>query len=595
MPDRRRLVATGTVEADVISKLQGARQLTESELTAYGNQFRAGWHLSGLLNSGEHRLRLLLPERFPFVRPRVAVDPPASLLSWPHLEELGLLCLSPDEAPHSPENPVASVVHAITCAQTLVNDSLEGRGFEQFEDEFVSYWNLWAKAEKPVRSVCTPIGPSRWVSAWHGKAFILFAEDEPQLRTWLESYFDKELTDEIFAPRRVPFIWLNNVPRPTDYPTNVAALLSSVRTDPQSRSLVEDLIFDQRVSDKTVLLGCLTRSGVGLGAIRILKPQGHRRGSNPITKGGFRGMPPKRLVLARYSSASVVGANVIRHDPYWVHGRDQNPNVGPLLSKSVVILGIGSVGSGVAALLAKSGVGKVVLVDPQALEPENTSRHELGADSAGYHKATGLAASLRKRFPHLTFEAHAKPWQEVASSQLELLTRADMVISTLGSWATESELNVMTIDRGSFPPLLYGWTERHATAGHAVVFIGGTECLRCMTNELGELRIPVTSWKGETMKQVPACGGSFQPYGAVELGHIHALIAELALDVLLERIRASLHRTWVGRYTTLEQAGGEWNPSWIRVHNDPVDGGRIIEERISRDDQCPACRERHHA
>ena len=39
------------------------------------------------------------------------------------------------------------------------------------------------------------------------------------------------------------------------------------------------------------------------------------------------------------------------------------------------------------------------------------------------------------------------------------------------------------------------------------------------------------------MVPVPACGGLFQPYGAVELAHAHALAADLALDVLLEDVK----------------------------------------------------------
>jgi molybdopterin/thiamine biosynthesis adenylyltransferase len=258
------------------------------------------------------------------------------------------------------------------------------------------------------------------------------------------------------------------------------------------------------------------------------------------------------------------------------------------MSKSVVILGIGSVGSPVATLLAKSGVGKITLVDPEVLESENTSRHELGAISVEKGKATQLASSLRQRFPHLTIKDEGKTWQEVARSNLEQLTSADLVISTMGNWSLESELNTLVLDLPSFPPILYGWTEAYAAAGHAAVFMNRTSCLRCLTNDLGELRTPVTSWKHDTMRPVPACGGSFQPYGAVELDHINAIIAELALDVLMGRVLTSLHRIWVGRRMVLERAGGEWNAEWVQAHTDPGDGGNIVEAPVVRDPQCPA-------
>lgn len=590
LPDKQRLSAIASVESEIISNFQGARPLRDPELAAHGKQFSAGWQLPGLLKSDKYHLHLLLPESFPFARSRVAIYPMEPVLTWPHLEECGLLCLAPDEAPHLPENAVATVVQAINRAQSLVNDCLEGRGFSQFEDEFVSYWNRWAKAEQSVRSLCQPDGPSRQVRAWYGKAITVVAEDDTSLRAWLDGFFGEKVSSDNFTPREIPFIWLEKVPRPAEYPRNVGALLRLVQSDGQSKALLEKLLLDQGVSNKTILFGCHPRQGVGLGAVRILKPQTHRGGSDPLTKGGFRGAPPKPILLARYSTASVVGANVIRCDPAWVHGRDHNPAVGMLSTKSVVVFGVGSVGSSVVTLLAKSGVGKISLVDPQPLESENTSRHELGANSVEKGKAAQLAASLRQRFPHLVVEADGKSWQEFAFTKPERLTSVDLVISTMGNWSHESELNATVLKHPSFTPVLYGWTEPHATAGHAMVFMDRAACLRCLTDDLGDLRTPVTSWNGDTTKQIPACGGSFQPYGAVELEHTIAVIAELALDVLTERVQMSSHRTWLGRRQVLEQAGGDWNPGWVQANVDPGDGGRIIEVSISGDPQCPSCK-----
>jgi molybdopterin/thiamine biosynthesis adenylyltransferase len=590
LPDKQRLTAIASVESEVISKFQGARPLRESEFAAHGKQFDAGWQLPGLIKSDKYQLHLLLPESFPFARPRVAIYPMVQVLTWPHLEENGLLCLAPDEAPNLPENAVVMVVQVLHRAQSLVNDCMEGLGFSQFEDEFVSYWNRWVKADQPVRSLCQPDGPSRQVRVWYGKDITIVAEDDASLWAWLNGFFGEKVSVENFKPQGVPFIWLEKVPRPAEYPRNVGALLSLVQSDGQSKALLEKLLLDQGANNKTILFGCHTRQGVGLGAVRIQKPQTNRGGGDPLTKGGFRGTPPKHILLARYSSAPVVGANVIRCDPAWVHGRDHNPAVGMLSTKSVVVFGVGSIGSSVATLLAKSGAGKIILVDPQQLESENTSRHELGANSVGRGKAAQLAASLRQRFPHLEIEADGNSWQKFACTKPEWLTSVDLVISTMGNWSHESELNVTVLKHPSFAPILYGWTEPHATAGHAMVFMDRAACLRCLTDDLGDLRTPVTSWNGDTTKQIPACGGTFQPYGAVELEHTIAVITGLALDVLTGRVKISSHRIWLGRRQVLELAGGDWNPRWVQANVDPGDGGKIIEVSISGDPQCPSCK-----
>ncbi len=103
------------------------------------------------------------------------------------------------------------------------------------------------------------------------------------------------------------------------------------------------------------------------------------------------------------------------------------------------------------------------------------------------------------------------------------------------------------------------------------------------------MRLAVTAWADMTTKQIPACGGSFQPYGTIELAHINSMISELALDVLTGRQQTSFHRVWIGRRTLLERASGKWNPKWIETYGDPGDGGYLVDATITRDQNCPEC------
>jgi hypothetical protein len=63
--------------------------------------------------------------------------------------------------------------------------------------------------------------------------------------------------------------------------------------------------------------------------------------------------------------------------------------------KRVGIVGCGSLGSKVAASLARSGVRDFVLVDDDVFKPGNLVRHDLDAGSLGAHKADALAARLK--------------------------------------------------------------------------------------------------------------------------------------------------------------------------------------------------------
>jgi hypothetical protein len=76
--------------------------------------------------------------------------------------------------------------------------------------------------------------------------------------------------------------------------------------------------------------------------------------------------------------------------------------------------------------------------------------------------------------------------------------------------------------------------------------------------------------------------------GATELMHIQALVAELALDVLINRMPGSVHRVWIGRQDLVARAGGQWNPAWIAAHGDPGEGGQLQDVAFGA--ACTACR-----
>ena len=567
----------------LLSQFDDVRPLASSELQTYGSRFAVGWEIPELCPDDVNlRVRVLLSEHAPFEAPRIAIAPAPPLLSWPHLEDYGLLCILPESAHFSVTDPASVVLELLLNTQELVHSSLNGDNAADFEDEFESYWSRWERTlqGEPVTVICRAEGPSRMVSAWHSNCASVVAEDERALRSWLINHHGKDI-GETAKIQPVPLLWLRRPLRPSEYPTTVRAL-RAVLADDFTTDLFNVPLLNTESSHKLVLLAFTGRSGAGFAAVRLHKPKG--------LNNGFRDLPPKNIVLSRYNSVPVDGLKARRHDASWVHGRDHNPDTMPLSTKFVVIVGIGSIGSAVAELLSKAGVGRLALIDKETMDSSNSSRHALGARSVGKNKAKETARELASRFPHLTFLPFSYSAAKIFTKDTALLRDADLLISTTGDWSGESLLNALFTKDQAFPPVLYGWTEPYAAAGHAIAFFHGQACLRCLLNDIGRLRLPITSWPREgTMKRVPACGGQFQPYGAVELAHIQAMIAELSLDVLLERVAHSSHRAWVGSRRLLERDGGSWNPAWIAKHGDPAYGGQSLELPIVPDSQCPEC------
>ena len=94
----------------------------------------------------------------------------------------------------------------------------------------------------------------------------------------------------------------------------------------------------------------------------------------------------------------------------------------------------------------------------------------------------------------------------------------------MGNWPAEALLDEWhTLHDRKFP-IVYGWTEAHAAAGHAVTIAPRGSRLRDGLDATGLPWLFATQWSEETLKQEPACGATFEPYGPVELGFITSLV-----------------------------------------------------------------------
>ena len=287
-------------------QFDNVRPLADSELQTYDGRFAAGWEIPELCHDDANlRVRVLLSEHAPFEAPRIAVAPVPPLLSWPHLEEHGLLCILPESANFSVTDPASVVWELLQDTQKLVHTNLIGDNAADFEDEFASYWSRWERTikDEDVTVICRPEGPSRMVTACHSNRGSLVAEDEKTLRSWWTNCHGNDI-GETGKIRPVPLLWLQRPLRPSEYPATVSAL-RAVLADNFTTGLLDKILFDTDSSRKFVLLAFTGRSGAGFAAVRLRKPEG--------LNNGFRGTPPKDILLSRYDSVPVDGLRARRY------------------------------------------------------------------------------------------------------------------------------------------------------------------------------------------------------------------------------------------------------------------------------------------
>ena len=577
-----------------LTSVCNARRLSAYEVQDYAGRFlKVGWELHVETPATLRRLHVLLDGKSPFSLPRFFLADRPKFLTWPHIEEDGLLCLLADSKAARFKHPAEMVGELLGDAYRLICASENGENQSDFRNEFYSYWNrsLEGDSEK-ILSLLKPDGRSRLVKIWRGKTQPMVGETEEQILSWLRHRYGEQ--PQFDTTDAACLLWLPEALLPEQYPNTAGDLYRLAATVKGGKELLER--FNELGTNPFYfILGAESGNGPCLAGVKT------RKVSNTDIRGkrrdhsldGFRpGKVPKFLMTQRLFSDANPSSRirVERVDSAWIHGRGYDPFHESLSMRKVVIIGCGSVGAPIAQHLAMAGVGHLRLVDPEVLSWANVGRHPLGAEHVGDNKAEALAQKLQVSYPHAEIRGFDLSYAEFQSKDAPLLADADLIICATADWEMESLLNLQHAYGEITAPVLYTWTEPHACAGHSVFIPSTSPCLQCGMTLQGEARIAITVWpKDRVTRSEPACGAVFQPYGPIELQGTISSAASLALDGLLGKIQHALHRVWAGPHSLLVEAGGDWSDTWRNGNPERQKGGMQEDWTWQQDDLCPVC------
>lgn len=528
----------------------------------------AGWEFYPPLPSAPGRcLRIFVDSRFPFTVPKIAVFPEPAFLKYPHIERDGYLCID-EKAVVINENDVEGVIdYVVKEALQLVEACFSGANQADFQDELLSYWE---RAKDPQgKNIFSLLDPrsghdAAMVKIWRGEQYYLVSDTEDKARRWLENRNGKAFKGNF---QDALLVWPNAAFKgPGEYPGNSKDIHEYIKQHcgDQALQIFESMTaaFPEKIN---IVLGYQSKDGPALIGVTVQKSEIQTHGkitkSETFNKGFRPGKIPPKVSATRYlGAASAEKLTVQRVDPTWVLSRDADDRVPVLLGKKITLVGCGAVGSVVARLLAQAGVGYLDLVDPDHMEWENTGRHALGADAVRDNerlKVDLLKKSLTSDFPHLVVNSYGKNWESLAAENPDVLSESDLVVTTTGEWSADNAMNQYALKHEGFPPVVYGWAEAFACAGHAVAVLNGNGCLDCVFKD-GKFTFEMTKGFEKELFRAPACGLIFQPFGSIELTPIVGMIAEMSVDVLLDRVKSSQVRSWLGSTQQLRGKGGKW-------------------------------------
>ncbi len=158
-----------------------------------------------------------------------------------------------------------------------------------------------------------------------------------------------------------------------------------------------------------------------------------------------------------------------------------------LSSRSVAVIGAGSVGSAIADMLTRAGIGSLILIDDDVLSEENLARHILSGKDLGRPKVEALRDRLVDINPALKVRAMPEKFKDISLDSIK--TAPDLIVAAVDSYRCESAINQFSLKRAM--PAVYVGCWGAATVGEIYYTIPGqTACYECFADFRKKVEIP---------------------------------------------------------------------------------------------------------
>jgi len=150
-----------------------------------------------------------------------------------------------------------------------------------------------------------------------------------------------------------------------------------------------------------------------------------------------------------------------------------------LQDKSVTIFGCGSLGSAIALLLAKAGIGKLTLIDSDFVSPGNVARHICDLGLVGLPKTTASRFVIQRHVPDCAVMEYGEIWN--SEKIREYLSFTNLVIDATANRSFSLFLNDICIETDT--SFITATAYRKATIGRIVICRPKIDpCLACYSD-----------------------------------------------------------------------------------------------------------------
>jgi len=214
-----------------------------------------------------------------------------------------------------------------------------------------------------------------------------------------------------------------------------------------------------------------------------------------------------------------------------------------LKDKCVLIVGLGTGGITVALELAKAGVGRFVLVDPDRLEIGNVSRHSAGISFVGRKKVAAARDLILETNPLASVACHGVEANEGSKDFLQtLIGNCDLVVCATDSRPSKLFINALCVDAKKC--VIFGGAFQRAYGGQVLrVRPGESACYHCfvLTMPKREADREISSQENADSIAYSDTSVPIEPGLSMDVAPIAIMVSKLALQELIVGKESSLH------------------------------------------------------
>lgn len=231
-------------------------------------------------------------------------------------------------------------------------------------------------------------------------------------------------------------------------------------------------------------------------------------------------------------------------------------------TKSVLLVGCGSVGSELALRLTSAGVGHLTISDPDKFSEDNLYRHCLSVWDIGRFKSQAVAVEIALKYPWASVEPWGKRLEGLRDPKV--LEPFDLLLIAIGSPTVERIFADFSRRAQLNLPMMNCWLEGYGIGGHATLAIPGKKgCWHCAYVDPNEFTRGLTSnlnflRPGQiVMRSHGGCGTQFLPYSGIAASGTATMAADLAVRFLANDVSTSSKVSWKGDLVEAERASAE--------------------------------------